>query len=88
MLLGRFGRAEVPMPGGCDIGSRPIDQTIKGLRTLGVNYESNAGVMYVSSDKVTGADVYLDMPSVGATINTILPAVQAQGVTQIHNAAR
>ena len=88
VLLGRFGRAEVPMPGGCDIGSRPIDQTIKGLRTLGVNYESNAGVMYVSSDKVTGADVYLDMPSVGATINTILPAVQAQGVTQIHNAAR
>ena len=88
VLLGRFGRAEVPMPGGCDIGSRPIDQTIKGLRTLGVNYESNAGVMYVSSDKVTGADVYLDMPSVGATINTILPAVLAQGVTQIHNAAR
>ena len=88
VLLGRFGRAEVPMPGGCDIGSRPIDQTIKGLRTLGVNYESNAGVMYVSSYKVTGADVYLDMPSVGATINTILPAVLAQGVTQIHNAAR
>ncbi|MGN0743443.1 MAG: UDP-N-acetylglucosamine 1-carboxyvinyltransferase [Candidatus Fimadaptatus sp.] len=88
VLLGRFGRAEVPMPGGCDIGSRPIDQTIKGLRTLGVNYESNAGVMYVSSDRVTGADVYLDMPSVGATINTILPAVLAQGVTQIHNAAR
>ena len=88
VLLGRFGRAEVPMPGGCDIGSRPIDQTIKGLRTLGVNYESNAGVMYVSSDKVIGADVYLDMPSVGATINTILPAVLAQGVTQIHNAAR
>ena len=88
VLLGRFGRAEVPMPGGCDIGSRPIDQTIKGLRTLGVNYESNAGVMYVSSDKVIGANVYLDMPSVGATINTILPAVLAQGVTQIHNAAR
>ena len=88
VLLGRFGRAEVPMPGGCDIGSRPIDQTIKGLRTLGVNYESNAGVMYVYRDKVTGADVYLDMPSVGATINTILPAVLAQGVTQIHNAAR
>lgn len=88
VLLGRFGRAEVPMPGGCDIGARPIDQTIKGLRTLGVNYESNAGVMYISGEQVTGADVYLDMPSVGATINTILAAVLARGMTQIHNAAR
>lgn len=88
VLMGRFGRAEVPMPGGCDIGSRPIDQTIKGLRTLGVDYQSNAGVMYVSADRVVGSDVYLDMPSVGATINTILVAVLAEGVTQIHNAAR
>lgn len=88
VLLGRFGRAEVPMPGGCEIGSRPIDQTIKGLRTLNVNYESRAGVMYVSSGEVRGAEVYLDMPSVGATINTILTAVLAKGVTQIHNAAR
>ena len=88
VLMGRFGRAEVPMPGGCDIGSRPIDQTIKGLRTLGVDYQSNAGVMYVSADHVVGSDVYLDMPSVGATINTILVAVLAEGVTQIHNAAR
>ncbi len=88
VLLGRFGRAEVPMPGGCNIGSRPIDQTIKGLRTLNVNYTSNAGVMYVDSDEVLGGEVYLDMPSVGATINTMLTAVKAQGVTQIHNAAR
>ena len=88
VLLGRFGKAEVPMPGGCDIGARPIDQTVKGLTMLGVNYESRAGVMYVSGQELHGADVYLDMPSVGATMNTILTAVLAQGVTQIHNAAR
>ena len=88
VLLGRFGKAEVPLPGGCDIGARPIDQTVKGLTMLGVNYESRAGVMYVSGQELHGADVYLDMPSVGATMNTILTAVLAQGVTQIHNAAR
>ena len=76
------------MPGGCDIGARPIDQTVKGLTMLGVNYDSREGVMYVSGQELHGADVYLDMPSVGATMNTILTAVLAQGVTQIHNAAR
>ena len=88
VLLGLFHRAEVPLPGGCDIGARPIDQTIKGMATLGANVETLGGVLVATADHMQGADVFLDMPSVGATVNSMLTAVSASGMTCIHNAAR
>ncbi len=88
VLLGLFHRAEVPLPGGCDIGARPIDQTIKGMATLGANVETLGGVLVATADYMQGSDVFLDMPSVGATVNSMLTAVSASGLTCIHNAAR
>lgn len=88
VLLGLFHRAEVPLPGGCDIGARPIDQTIKGMETLGANVQTLGGVLVATSDKLQGADIFLDMPSVGATVNSMLTAVSASGMTCIHNAAK
>ena len=88
VLLGLFRRAEVPLPGGCDIGARPIDQTIKGMATLGANVETLGGVLVATADHMQGSDVFLDMPSVGATVNSMLTAVSASGMTCIHNAAK
>ena len=88
VLLGLFSRAEVPMPGGCDIGARPIDQTIKGMNTLGADVKIERGTLLVSTEGLHGAEVYLDMPSVGATINTMLTAVSATGNTAIYNCAK
>ena len=88
VLLGLFRRAEVPLPGGCDIGTRPIDQTIKGMTTLGANIETLGGVLVATADHMQGSDVFLDMPSVGATVNSMLTAVSASGLTCIHNAAK
>ena len=88
VLLGLFHRAEVPLPGGCDIGARPIDQTIKGMETLGAEVKTLGGVLVATSDKLQGADIFLDMPSVGATVNSMLTAVSASGMTCIHNAAK
>lgn len=88
VLLGVFRRAEVPLPGGCDIGARPVDQTVKGMCTLGANVETLGGVLVASAEELTGADVFLDMPSVGATVNSMLTAVSASGTTCIHNAAK
>ncbi|MDL2206203.1 UDP-N-acetylglucosamine 1-carboxyvinyltransferase [Eubacteriales bacterium OttesenSCG-928-N13] len=88
VLLGLFSRAEVPLPGGCDIGARPIDQTIKGMTTLGADVRIERGSMVVSTDGMYGAEVYLDLPSVGATVNTVLTAVTARGNTTINNAAK
>ena len=88
VLLGLFHRAEVPLPGGCDIGARPIDQTIKGMVTLGAHVETLGGVLVATSDGMQGADIFLDMPSVGATVNSMLTAVSASGMTCIHNAAK
>ena len=88
VLLGLFHRAEVPLPGGCDIGARPIDQTIKGMETLGATVQTLGGVLVATSDKLQGADIFLDMPSVGATVNSMLTAVSASGMTCIHNAAK
>ena len=88
VLLGLFGRAEVPMPGGCNIGARPIDQTLKGWRALGAKVDTIRGMMVPEAGKLTGAEISLDMPSVGATVNTMLAAVMAEGNTVIQNAAK
>ncbi len=88
VLLGLFGLAEVPLPGGCDIGARPIDQTVKGMTALGADVKVERGAMYVSTLGLMGSEVYLDIPSVGATINTILTAVNARGNTTIYNGAK
>ncbi len=88
VLLGIFGKSHVPMPGGCDIGARPIDQTIKGLITLGATVDTLGGVINASAEYLRGGDIFLDMPSVGATVNSMLAAVSADGLTQIHNAAK
>jgi UDP-N-acetylglucosamine 1-carboxyvinyltransferase len=88
VLLGLFARAEVPMPGGCDIGARPIDQTIKGMTTLGADVRIERGTLLVTTEGLHGAEVYLDIPSVGATINTLLTAVSASGNTTIYNVAK
>ncbi len=88
-LLGRYGRAKVAMPGGCYLGARPIDQHIKGFELLGANVsiEENA-IVDAKSDGLTGAPVYLDVVSVGATVNVLLAAVKAKGLTIIENAAK
>ena len=93
VLLGLFGKARVAMPGGCPIGARPIDQTIKGWTALGARVtidQSNPerGVLDVEALHLRGTEITLDMPSVGATVNTMLAAVVAEGNTTIHNAAR
>jgi UDP-N-acetylglucosamine 1-carboxyvinyltransferase len=88
VLLARFGKAEVPMPGGCDIGARPVDQHQKALEALGAMWEVRHGIIYVEAEKLTGAEIYMDCISVGATINTMLAAVLAEGTTTIVNAAK
>ena len=86
--LGRFGHAHVAMPGGCNFGVRPIDQHIKGFKALGCTYSLNDGMIEVSAKELRGAHIYLDMVTVGATMNIILAAVKAKGLTVIENAAR
>ncbi len=87
-LIGRFRRAKVTYPGGCEIGQRPIDLHLKGLRALGVTIREEHGMIYCDGQKLRGAEVYLDFPSVGATENVMMAAVLARGETTIHNAAR
>ncbi len=88
-LLGRFGSAEVPMPGGCDFGGRPIDQHIKGFMAMGAQVDVNGGYVHARADgRLQGSQVYLDVVSVGATMNIMLAAVLAEGMTVIENAAR
>ncbi|ANW99917.1 UDP-N-acetylglucosamine 1-carboxyvinyltransferase [Thermoclostridium stercorarium subsp. thermolacticum DSM 2910] len=87
-LLGRFKKAIVPFPGGCDFGVRPIDQHIKGFEALGAKVEIEHGKVIISAEKLVGAPVYLDVVSVGATVNIMLAAVKAEGVTTIENAAK
>lgn len=87
-LIGRFRKACVTYPGGCDIGLRPIDLHLKGLRALGVKIREEHGRIYCDGAQLRGGDVYLDLPSVGATENVMMAAVLAKGVTHIHNAAR
>ncbi|GAF39441.1 UDP-N-acetylglucosamine 1-carboxyvinyltransferase [Agrilactobacillus composti DSM 18527 = JCM 14202] len=89
-LLGRFGHAIVGMPGGDDIGPRPIDQHIKGFESLGASVSNEHGAIFITAPKegLHGARIFLDMVSVGATINLILAAVTANGQTSIENAAK
>lgn len=88
-LLGRFGCAEVPMPGGCDFGGRPIDQHIKGFVAMGAQVNVNGGYVFAKSkDRIHGAQIYLDVVSVGATMNIMLAATLADGLTVIENAAK
>ncbi|MBQ6906798.1 MAG: UDP-N-acetylglucosamine 1-carboxyvinyltransferase [Clostridia bacterium] len=87
-LLGRFNHASVAMPGGCNFGVRPIDQHIKGFEALGAEINTTSGIIKADAKKLTAAHIYLDVVSVGATINTILAAVRAEGVTVIENVAK
>jgi len=87
-LLGRFSHAVVTMPGGCDFGVRPIDQHLKGFAALGATYSLDGGMVDVSAKKLTGNNIYLDVVSVGATMNIMLAAVKAEGLTVIENAAK
>lgn len=87
-LLGRLGEAEVALPGGCNFGSRPIDQHIKGFEAMGASFVTEHGIVKAKATKLTGAHIYLDVASVGATINIMLAAVYAEGQTTIENAAR
>ena len=88
VLLGIFKRCEVPLPGGCDLGARPIDQTIKGMEALGARVDTKGGVLVAGAEELIGGDIFLEMPSVGATVNSMLTAVSASGSTTIHNAAK
>jgi UDP-N-acetylglucosamine 1-carboxyvinyltransferase len=87
-LLGKYKKVTMYFPGGCAIGARPIDQTLKGFKALGATVIEEGNKYTVFADKLKGGHVYLDMPSVGATINTILVAVKAEGETIIENAAK
>lgn len=87
-LLGKYKRAEVAMPGGCKIGSRPIDLHIKGFEALGAQINLEGGLIMARADQLVGSHIYLDVVSVGATINIMMAAVMAEGRTVIENAAR
>ncbi|WP_156021753.1 UDP-N-acetylglucosamine 1-carboxyvinyltransferase [Streptococcus ruminantium] len=87
-ILARNGYAKVSMPGGCTIGSRPIDLHLKGLQALGAKIKQRAGYIEVSAEKLRGAHIYLDFPSVGATQNLMMAATLANGTTVLENAAR
>lgn len=87
-LLGKFNRADVPMPGGCDLGDRPIDQHLKAFNTLGARHTIDGGVVSLRADKLIGSQIYFDFVTVGGTINAIFAAVRAEGLTVIENAAK
>ena len=89
-LLGRFGKAEVGSPGGCNLGARPIDQHIKGFQAMGATVDDEGGIIkaYSPYEKLHGDNVYLDIVSVGATMNIMMSAVLAEGTTVIENAAK
>ena len=87
-LLGRLGRVRVAYPGGCDLGPRPIDLHLYGLRALGARLGERHGFIEAEAHRLSGADIHLDFPSVGATENIMMAAVLAQGTTTIRNAAK
>ena len=87
-LLGKYKHAEVPLPGGCNIGSRPIDQHLKGFRALGADVNILHGAIVAETENLHGSHIFLDVVSVGATINIMMAASMASGRTTIENAAR
>lgn len=87
-MLGRFKNAVIGLPGGCHLGPRPIDQHIKGFEALGAKVTNEHGAIYLRAEELRGAKIYLDVASVGATINIMLAAVLAKGRTTIENAAK
>ena len=87
-LIGRLGKGEVGMPGGCAIGQRPIDQHIKGFEALGCSVDTTHGKISIKSKKLSAADIYFDVVSVGATINNILAAALVPGTTTLYNVAK
>ena len=87
-LLGKYKQADVTLPGGCNIGSRPIDQHIKGFRALGAGVRIEHGHIIAEADRLIGNHIYLDVVSVGATINVMMAAVMAEGQTILENAAK
>jgi len=87
-LLGRFGEATIGLPGGCNFEPRPIDQHIKGFEALGAHVSTENGALHIQAKQLNGAKIYLDVVSVGATINIMLAASRAKGVTLIENAAK
>lgn len=86
-LLARFGNADVPMPGGCQIGSRPVDLHLKGFKALGASHTIEDGYVKLKCTSLVGANIYLDFPSVGATQNIMMAACLAKGTTVIENPA-
>lgn len=87
-LMGRFGEADVPLPGGCDLGVRPIDQHIKGFEALGASVNIGHGFVGIKAENLLGGHIYFDVVSVGATINVMLAAVKAKGLTILENVAK
>lgn len=87
-LLGRFNQAKVALPGGCNIGSRPIDQHLKGFRALGATAKVEKGMIVANASRLLGAHIYMDVVTVGATINVMMASAMAQGTTIIENAAK
>lgn len=87
-LLAKYKKVEMYFPGGCSIGARPIDQTLKVFKSLGATVVEKDNLFLITADKLVGSEVMLDMPSVGATINAIIAASKADGVTTIKNAAK
>ncbi|MDO4262420.1 MAG: UDP-N-acetylglucosamine 1-carboxyvinyltransferase [Eubacteriales bacterium] len=87
-LLGKYKRAQVPLPGGCNIGSRPIDQHLKGFKAMGAVTRIEHGFIIAEAEQLHGAHIFLDMVSVGATINIMMAAAMADGSTIIENAAK
>lgn len=88
VLLAKYGEATISMPGGCDIGTRPIDQHIKGFQAMGARIDIEHGMIKARAKQLVGAPIYLDVVSVGATINIMLAASMAKGTTIIENAAK
>ncbi len=88
VMLGKFKKAAIGLPGGCHLGPRPIDQHIKGFEALGAEVSNEHGAIYLRADELVGSKIYLDVVSVGATINIMLAAVLAKGRTIIENAAK
>ena len=87
-LLGKYNKARVSMPGGCPLGDRPIDQHLKAFSALGAEYTLSQGMIDLRADRLRGAQIFFDVVTVGATMNAMLAAVKAEGLTIIENAAK